>query len=127
MRAMVLTTMNEGGHQEHDPHEVNKICGRLSSALGSHLATIVGVEVLAKVLRIGLANSSRSITWRHSHVRFQQLQELIERINRTLRDPESSDACTDEILHSFAQLTSLEIQVLDVYWKTRQVLDKVNL
>lgn len=51
----------------------------------------------------------------------------MEKVATSLDDTDESSACTDEIVHAFAQLLSIEAQVLDIYWQTRRSLDKVNL
>lgn len=35
---------------QHDPHAVNRACGRLSLVLGSHVDAIVGLEALIQVI-----------------------------------------------------------------------------
>lgn len=49
------------------------------------------------------------------------------KVATNLGDPDASSVCTDEIVHAFAQLSSIEAQVLEIYWKTRRSLDKINL
>lgn len=49
---------------------------------------------------------------------------VAEKVSSNLRDAESCSLCTDEVVRMLADLARVETQALDIYWKSRQVLNK---
>ncbi|TYZ61716.1 hypothetical protein PybrP1_003868, partial [[Pythium] brassicae (nom. inval.)] len=55
----------------------------------------------------------------------EALAEVVsEKVSRSLRNTESCSLCTDEVVRMLADLARVETQALDIYWKSRQVLNK---